>query len=131
MARVNEALLTRWFGGRFVWGERDCCASACSAFAEIYGFDPMVELRGLYASRREAHSVIADRGGLRLVAMDLARKNGLVWRQREPARGGDIALIGEGKCPSLGLAIGNGWFAAKGPKGLVVVGHALECWGPA
>lgn len=129
MAGVTGELLARHFGGRFVWGRRDCCISACNAFAELWGIDPMAQMRGRYRDRRSARETLAAAGGLVCVAVELARESGLRWRYADFARAGDLALLPVGGKMALGLAIGDGTFAAKGWWGLAVVDRAEGCWG--
>jgi len=66
------------FRGPFVWGEGDCCTSACDAFRRLYGIDPMAPLRGRYSSEAEAMALIRAWGGWRRMTARLAALAGLL-----------------------------------------------------
>jgi hypothetical protein len=44
----------------FAYGTNDCCTFAADAVQLIYGVDPMADLRGTYATAREAKEAIGD-----------------------------------------------------------------------
>ena len=127
---ITGDLLARHFGGEFRWGRKDCCTAACDAFAELWGIDPMASLRGRYRTRREALALIAEHGGMGTLASELARDARLMSRAPANARAGDVALMVVDGRAALGIAVGDGFFAAKGPSGLTVLRTALTCWGP-
>lgn len=126
---ISEDLLERHFGGEFRWGVRDCSTAACDAFAELWGVDPLAPHRDRYRTRAEAKALIAEHGGELRLAGATCRAAGLVHRWPEETRAGDLALLHLHDRKVLGLAIGDGWFAAKAPGGRAAVRSAIGCWG--
>ena len=48
----------------FRWGELDCCLFFSDWVAEITGVDPALEVRGTYATAREARRMVKANGGI-------------------------------------------------------------------
>jgi hypothetical protein len=59
------------------WGTNDCCASACEVFRRLHGIDPMADMRGTYATEREALRIIAGFGGFTALIETFAAQAGL------------------------------------------------------
>ena len=116
------AAVMRHMSGRFQWGVADCCVSACDIFRDLWGVDPMGDLRGAYGTGAEARSLIS--GGLTWVAMEMARKAEL-----EPVYSltpGAIGVLEDRKRPSaLVICTGDRW-AQKSLTGVgFVAGKAV------
>jgi hypothetical protein len=91
----------------FAWGLHDCCTFACGAVQAMTGVDPMVELRGTYASKREALCRLRDTGGLDALAGSIAAA---LHAEEIPvlmAQRGDVVIADlsqdDGVFPSLGV----------------------------
>ncbi|NEX45180.1 DUF6950 family protein [Pseudotabrizicola algicola] len=107
------------------WGTHDCCASACSAFALLRGVDPMLPLRGCYASANEASELIEAWGGWESMTEILGAMAGL-----RPCAGGAgaIGLHRGGRSHSLVFGIGAGLWAGKSLRGMEVVKTVERAW---
>lgn len=94
--------------GEIVWGQRDCCTGACDVFMELYGFDPMLPLRGTYSTKFEARREILRRGDWINMTIELANLCGL----SDGTGGfGEIGLTKAGRANMAGgraLAISGG-----------------------
>lgn len=120
-----EAAVVDIMGGPWVWGQSDCCASACDVFAALHGIDPMAPLRGRYATAREAALMIASYGGWRAMCAALARDAGL----REGTGGaGDLGLVRTEGRLSLAVGWGGGLWAGRTDGGFVTVTGAVQSW---
>jgi hypothetical protein len=130
MARVtvSEALGRHFLRG-WKWGEADCCTSACNAFRDLWGVDPMAPIRGGWTNATEAADVMKSAGGLLNLAIRLAAEADLSHRMPAVAREGDIVLMNMGRGPGLGIALGGGRFAGKTVRGFTVVNRAQSAWG--
>jgi len=110
--------------GRFQWGTADCCTAACDAFAALRGVDPMMALRGRYASVEEARRVMpAD-----LDAFDaLAASAGLAVSAPRPGAIGLVPWSGPVGF-ALVLCLG-GKVAIKGLRGMVILpAEPVRAW---
>jgi hypothetical protein len=112
--------------GPVVWGRRDCCTAACDVFAALTGVDPMLPLRGRYASAIEAGRIVRQAGGFRALAGRLAAVAGLAL---VPVAAGGLALSRPGLAlgperRALLVCLGPGAWAAKGSDGMVLLDNA-------
>lgn len=69
---VERVMLRPW-----AWGETDCCTAACDVFRAVHGVDPMAALRGRYSTARQARALVMDRGGMGVMAGEMAALQGL------------------------------------------------------
>jgi hypothetical protein len=77
MARVMEAAL-RHAEALWAWGQSDCCTFACDVFCDVYGIDPMANIRGTYDSAAGAARLVRSRGGMEANVRRTLREAGLV-----------------------------------------------------
>lgn len=118
-AAALEAMTARW-----VWGESDCAASACAAFARLFGVDPLAPLRGLYRTAGEAAA--AQGPDWPAVCAAMAEAAGLV---EGPEQTGALGLIPHPNGASVAICIRPGLWAAKTLGGLAEVRvEAERCW---
>jgi len=109
--------------GPVVWGRRDCCTAACDVFAALTGIDPMLPLRGRYASAIDAGRIVRRAGGFRALAARLAAVAGL---SPGPVAVGGLGLSRPGLAlgperRALLVCLGPGAWAAKGADGMVLL----------
>lgn len=107
----------------FEWGSCDCCSAACDVFADLWGIDPMAQVRG-YSGEREALRLMRDSGGLNGLAAALAADAGLV----DGHSIGGLALVGVAGRASLAICIQPGLWAGKSLRGLALVRTAAQGW---
>lgn len=104
----------------FAWVHNDCCTFAADAVVQIIGTDPMLPLRGRYASRLGAARLIKDAGSLQVLVI---RYLGAPVPHPLTALRGDVALF-EMALPygpeALGVVVGA-HIAAPGPAGSVLL----------
>lgn len=98
-------------GGEFVWGERDCCTSACDMLMAVSQIDPMWSLRGKYHNSIQAMRRITERGGWLQMAQRLADDAGMVK--------------GDGCAGEIGLTVAN----SKVGRALVFSGGRMGWFG--
>jgi len=119
---VERAMLRPW-----QWGIADCSASACTAFADLWGVDPMAPLRGAYHTAEGAGDVIAEYLGFEAMAVALARSAGLTAVEHDEP--GAIGVIAAGpRMGTLGICIQPRAWAIKSPRGYGVRRAALRRW---
>lgn len=90
----------------FRYGQWDCCLFAADAIREMTGVDIAADLRGRYASRREAYAFLkaySGRPSIRAVAEQVAATHGMQQVPITYARRGDMALIPRARDYSLGI----------------------------
>jgi hypothetical protein len=115
------------------WGDADCCASACAAFAALHGVDPMASLRNAYAGADGARRVMDAAGGLAALAEILAARAGLAEVPVASAPAGAIGLARTGLARqehALVLGLGGNRWAGKSPRGVCVLTMAERAWVP-
>ena len=125
MAAVETVMSLRW-----KWGERDCCASACTVFFLLHGIDPMKPVRGKYSDAISAYRLIRDWGGFPAMAESLAQGAKLQIGQGKP---GEIGLSGPGMAGgpdgrALLICIQPGQWAGKSEMGYTILPGAERCW---
>ncbi len=110
-------LLTARHRAAFAWGTVDCCMFVADAVEAITGEDIAADLRGEYSDEAGADALLDSLGGV--VALADARLSG---RHEEPmlARRGDVVCVTLEGRETLGVVMGNGQWAAPGPRGLVL-----------
>jgi hypothetical protein len=118
-AALDAAL--RHMAGRFDWRRANCCGGACAAFAELWGIDPMADLRPLITGSRAARRIVRTAGGLARLVADRAGRFGLV----ASAAPGALAVTDQG---NLALSLGGGTWAAQGADGVVFLRADLTGW---
>jgi hypothetical protein len=117
MGHVLEVMDRPW-----KWGEADCCTAACDVFLRLTGIDPMASLRGKYATRHEANTIIQAMGGFEAMAVTLAERAGL---QPSDGRPGDLAVgCPSGGVESLVICVSPGVYAGKTRTGVVTIPSA-------
>lgn len=107
------------------WGTHDCCAAACSAFAALRGFDPMLPLRGTYATGADAADMIEAWGGFEFMTERLAAMSGM-----RPCAGGPGAIglaIGIAG-PMLVFGVGPDLWAGKTLRGFTLLHRVERAW---
>lgn len=100
----------------YAWGTNDCVTFAADAVWAITGTDPIADLRGQWASKESAMTVLAGEGGL-IAAMDarLPRK-ATAFAQR-----GDLVLVKDAEGEhSLAVCVGQ-YAAAPGEDEMLLV----------
>lgn len=108
------------------WGTHDCCASACTAFALVRGgLDPMLPLRGRYATAYEASELIEAWGGWQAMTEILAAMAGL---RRCEGGAGAIGLHRGLTMHSLVFGVGPGLWAGKSLRGMTMVNKVEMAW---
>lgn len=107
------------------WGTHDCCASACTAFALLRGFDPMAPLRGTYSSAEGAAALIEEHGGWEAMADALARRAALA---RVAGGAGALGLATGPWGFALVLGIGAGLWAGKTTRGFQLIDRVEMAW---
>jgi hypothetical protein len=110
----------------FDLGRADCAASACAAFAERWGIDPMRDLRGRYARPRDAAALIRRAGGWVALCDDLAAQAGL---RRSAHAEGALGLLRVGPVHVLAFGVAQGW-VARSADGVVILppGSEVAAW---
>ena len=125
MARVLAAAL-EVMDRPWRWGGADCCTAACDVFAALHGIDPMLPLRGRYASRAGALRLIAAWGGWLAMGDGLAERAGLV--RADHGQPGDIGIIRDARgALALGICTERGW-AGKNNSGLSLGLQPIRIW---
>ena len=104
----------------FAWGTNDCCTFAADAVRLTYGVDPMADLRGTYASAREAKDAIGD---LVDAVHDHMEAAGFRLCDPELAGLGDVVACFVSRRVCCGVHLGN-VIAAPGKDGLLF--HSLD-----
>lgn len=111
-----------------VWGRRDCATLAADRYREHTGVDPMADLRGAYATAREALRVMRRCGGM--IAAWEARTS---W-PRVAAQRAEVAVLPATPWPVFAVREGAYWRApgADGPMDIRAdLVEPLASWGPA
>ena len=100
----------------FAWGVHDCCLFAADAVLAITGTDLAADWRGTYSSEHSAARMLQQQGGCEaLVARHLPAYTHPLMAHR-----GDVVCVDlEGRA-TLGVVVGNGFWAAPGEHGLVM-----------
>lgn len=119
------------WGGHF--GGQDCCTFAADCALAITGCDPLLEIRGSYATEAEAYDLINSHGGLLAFVQEVATDSG--WRRMPilQARRGDIVYHTQapGSAPGLAVCAGPHAFAPRlGATGLTSFPtlEAIHAW---
>lgn len=111
-AEALAKLLAQRQGQVFAWGVHDCCLWAADAIAAQLGVDPAADLRGRYATARQARLVVAMLGGsLRAIATAAL---GQPLPHPMHACAGDVGLVtfsqpGAPADAALGVCLGEWW----------------------
>jgi hypothetical protein len=92
------------------WGESDCCTFACDVFREVYGIDPMADIRGTYNSALSAARLIESRGGMDINVRKTLRDAGLVPCEPREGALGVVTDTGGAKVAAICAAPGV-WLA--------------------
>jgi hypothetical protein len=116
-------LLAARLNAPFGWGVNDCCLFACDAVQALTGWDPAgpedaggLGLRGTYADMPGAARILADRGGVKALAV------AAFGEPRElplMAQRGDVVCVQLDGRDTLGIVAGTGHWCAPGSDGLV------------
>lgn len=115
MARVMDVAL-RVAELPWVWGRNDCCTFACDVFAEVYGIDPMADIRGTYDSAITAARLVVQRGGMDTNVRKTLRDAGLVpCSPREGALG---VVTDTGGRKAAAICAGSGLWLARTTNGM-------------
>jgi hypothetical protein len=118
-----QALVARRLTAPFVWGSNDCGLFAADNKLALTGVDPAADLRGRYASEREARRLLRPLGGLVRVAC--ARFGPEV--PPELAQRGDVGLCVNERRVLLAVCNGDHWLAPAA-HGLVPLERAQRAW---
>jgi hypothetical protein len=106
----------------FQWGAADCCTTACDAFCDRWGVDPMAPWRGRYTGPVSALRLVRARGGW-LPACDwLAETAGL---HRAGHADGALALIRNGRDCVLAFGVASGWMV-RTDEGVAILPPGCE-----
>lgn len=100
----------------FAWGSQDCCLFAADCVFAVTGIDPAADLRGTYATEREAARVLQKHGGVAELAF---QRIGPVVRT-DQAQPGDVGVTQQEGRATLAVCMGAHWLA-PGAQGLVHV----------
>lgn len=103
-ARLADLVVQR-LTARFAWGVTDCALWAADAIAAQLGVDPARDLRGQYATERQALRVMAPFGGLKGLAVAVL---GPPLSAPLLAAPGDVGLM---RCGALAVCGGETWLA--------------------
>lgn len=113
----------------WLWGKRDCCASACEVFKRLTGINPMDAVEA-YSTRSEAYRIIARNGGLMRFAEKLAKASGIHYT--EPMTGAiSLSHMGDALGPerrALLICIEPGAWIAKSEFGYTILRRAERSW---
>ncbi|MFH1806822.1 MAG: hypothetical protein ABID63_18230 [Pseudomonadota bacterium] len=119
-----EKKLSDWHvacaGTAFVWGQSDCCLTACDGLQAITGIDPASGFRGRYKTLRGAYRALKrfGGGGLRETAQKITDDLGWPSVPVLTARRGDVGLVPTDQGEALAICLGARW-VAQGRGGLV------------
>jgi len=111
----------------WAWGRADCCTAACDVFERLHGVDPMMPLRGRYASARTARRIILRWGGFEAMAEGLALRAGLAPGEGAAGEIGVTDDAGDGE-PALVIGVGGGVWLGKTETGMQRVEGVRRCW---
>lgn len=118
------ALVERVMSRPFEWGPCDCCSASCDVFAALWGFDPMMPVRG-YSGPLGAARMMRRAGGLPVLAEALAAQAGLTLGH---AIGGLALSQDAGVRRSLLICIMPGLWAGKSKEGFALLRRAEQGW---
>jgi hypothetical protein len=129
-----DHLVARRAATPFAWGVHDCAMWAFDAVRAVTGRDPAPDLRGAYATARQAMRLLQRMGGLQGLAT--ARLGPPRALQGAPC--GAVVLLAQQACEGPAHQCGafgvvwRGLVLAQGAQSLVVVppGAVQHCWGP-
>jgi hypothetical protein len=100
---ILRAEINRARNMRFAWGDHDCCSWSFRVAREITGVDLWASRRGNYDSEFGAARILAEYGGIELLARSLLGEPcGPLYAQR-----GDIVLADYEGDSTLGISVGN------------------------
>lgn len=114
------------------YGQLDCCLFAANIVLAITGRDPALDLRGQYASEREAYDLMRQRfgGGIETTVAALAQRAGFTEIPPALAQRGDVVLAGRRRQCAAGVVDTSGRKIALFPRRLVLVpaAQARRAW---
>lgn len=124
MQAAMQAMDRRW-----MWGEADCCASVCAAYARLHGIDPMAALRGSYSDAAGAAGIVARAGGWDALCEEWLARAGMVEVPPQAAPPGSIGLLAPqpNGTRALAFGLGSGW-AGKGARGMTLLREVARAW---
>jgi hypothetical protein len=99
----------------FEWGSNDCALFPADGWKVMTGVDLAADFRGRYDTERGARRIAREAGGMR----ELVLRAGLMEKPKDFAQRYDVVLVPTEGWETLGLNIGNGYWCAPGPDGLV------------
>lgn len=114
-SRLHALVMARW-REPFAWGRNDCCLFAADAVLAVTGQDLAADLRGRYATAREAEVLLRAHGGLLMLA-DARLGPEVPVGLAQP---GDVGVTVQNGRDTLAVAAGGHWFAPAA-IGLVVI----------
>lgn len=113
-----ELTLKRWRRESFTWGRLDCMLSIADYINLLVGFDCAAQFRGRYSTRLGCMRVSRfHRDAIKPFASCAARAG--LAPTKNPRRG-DVGVVRASTETAGALSLGNGLWAAKAPRGLIV-----------
>lgn len=114
----------------FKWGAHDCVMFAFDAVVEMTGEDAIQDIRGSWKSKRKAHSVLEEGGGMECMLGELAREKG--WKRVHPnfAQRGDLLLFDQEEVGmTLAVCVGASAYAPAQREGVDLLPSSRAIYG--